>query len=100
MTEDRKLPEIERVDGASGGAYRLALDGSVAAMTFSRAGAHMIIIDHTDVPNALRGQGIGDRLVARAVSDAREQGKKIFPLCPFAAAQFRKHPEYADVLSR
>jgi predicted GNAT family acetyltransferase len=69
-------------------------------MTFSRAGERLIIIDHTAVPDALRGQGIGDRLVATAVEDARERGLKIFPLCPFAAAQFRRHPEYADVLSR
>lgn len=100
MNGDGQALEIARTDGASGGAYRLSLDGSAAEMTFSRAGAHMIIIDHTEVPEALRGRRIGDRLVARAVSDAREEGFKIFPLCPFAAAQFRKHPDYQDVLSR
>jgi predicted GNAT family acetyltransferase len=60
----------------------------------------MIIIDHTEVPAALRGRGVGDRLVRHAVHAARQAGAKIFPLCPFAAAQFRKHPEYSDVLSR
>lgn len=91
---------IEREDRASGGTYRLSVDGHVAEMTFSRAGERLIIIDHTDVPDALRGRGIGDRLVRFAVEDVREQGKKIVPLCPFAAAQFRKHEEYRDVLSR
>jgi predicted GNAT family acetyltransferase len=91
---------IEREDHPTGGAYRLVADGHTAEMTFSRAGERMIIIDHTSVPEALRGRGIGDRLVRRAVEEAREQGKKIVPLCPFAAAQFRKHQDYADVLSR
>jgi uncharacterized protein len=91
---------IERTDGPTGGVYRLAVGGHLAEMTFSRAGAHMIIIDHTEVPDALRGQGVGDRLVARAVSDARQQGFTIFPLCPFAASRFRKNPEYRDVLSK
>lgn len=99
MSEEAEL-QIERQDGPSGGAYRTRLDGQSAEMTFSRAGERLIIIDHTDVPAALRGQGVGEKLVARAVADAREAGKKIVPLCPFAAAQFRKHPEYADVLSR
>ncbi|RUX21414.1 N-acetyltransferase, partial [Mesorhizobium sp. M2A.F.Ca.ET.037.01.1.1] len=27
-------------------------------------------------------------------------GKKIIPLCPFANAQFRRHPEWADVLKQ
>lgn len=91
---------IEREDRGSGGACRLAQDGNVAEMTFSRAGESMIIIDHTAVPDALRGRGIGDALVARAVADARAAGTKIVPLCPFAASQFRKHPEFGDVLSK
>ena len=91
---------IEREDGPSGGAYRTRIEGHQAEMTFSRAGEHMIIIDHTEVPEQLRGRSVGNALVARAVADARRGGFKIFPLCPFAAAQFRRHSEYQDVLSR
>lgn len=69
-----------------------------AEMTFSKAGTTMIIIDHTEVPEAYRGQGVGLKLVEAAVADARSKGLKIMPLCPFAAAQFRRHPEFADVL--
>ena len=82
----------------TGGRYHTVVDGHASEMTFSKAGATMIIIDHTDVPDALRGQGVGVKLVERAVEDMREAGKKIMPLCPFAAAQFRKHPEWHDVL--
>lgn len=93
--------EIELDEGASKGRYFLrGADGAVAEMTFSKAGERMIIIDHTDVPDAFRGQGVGVRLVERAVADARAAGKTIVPLCPFANAQFRKHPEWADVLKR
>jgi len=73
-------------------------DGDEAEMTFTKTGASMIIIDHTLVPDAFRGQGVGLKLVERGVADARAAGKKIIPLCPFAAAQFRRHPEWADVL--
>lgn len=69
-----------------------------AEMTISKAGEHLIIIDHTAVPDAFRGQGVGVRLVTRAVEDARASGKKIIPLCPFANAQFKRHPEWNDVL--
>ncbi len=97
---DDALPPVEREDRKSGGVYRLTLDGAVAEMTFSRASEQLIIIDHTDVPEALRGRHIGNVLLERAIADAREAGAKIFPLCPFAAAQFRRHPEYRDVLSK
>ncbi len=81
------------------GRYLYRADGAEAEMTFSKAGAHLIIIDHTGVPDAFRGQGVGQALVTRAVADARAAGKKILPLCPFAAAQFRRHPDWTDVLS-
>ena len=95
---------VEKGDGVvledfgSKGRYVYAADGAEAELTFSRAGDRRLIIDHTGVPEAFRGQGIGLRLVARAVEDARAAGLKIIPLCPFAAAQFRRHPEWADVL--
>jgi len=91
---------VEREDTGSKGRYFYRADGQEAEMTFSKAGEHQIIIDHTEVPDAFRGQGIGLRLVERAVADARAEGKTIIPLCPFAAAQFRRHPEWADVLKR
>lgn len=90
--------EIQLEDSGSKGRYVLRTQGAEAEMTFSKAGEHMIIIDHTEVPDVFRGQGAGLRLVTRAVEDARQSGKKIIPLCPFANAQFRKHPEWADVL--
>ena len=67
-------------------------------MTYSRASPTFIIIDHTAVPDALRGRGVGAVLVRRAVEDARREGFKILPLCPFAKSQFERHPDWADVL--
>jgi predicted GNAT family acetyltransferase len=96
-----QLPEIEFEDHGSKGRYVLREPGgSEAEMTFTKVGEHQIIIDHTEVPDAFRGQGAGLRLVTRAVEDARAAGKKIIPLCPFANAQFRRHPEWADVLKQ
>ena len=98
MNDD--LP-IELEDKGGKGRYVVrGPDGAEAEMTFTRVGDSQIIIDHPGVPDAFRGQGVGARLVARAVEDARSAGKTILPLCPFAAAQFRRHPEWADVLKR
>ena len=95
------MSDIEREDAGSKGRYVFrGAEGAVAEMTYSKAGSSQIIIDHTEVPDAFRGQGVGLRLVKRAVADARAEGKTIIPLCPFAAAQFRKHPDWADVLRR
>ncbi len=94
-----KLP-IEREEGPSKGRYVLRLDGAEAEMTYSRAGESIIIIDHTEVPGAMRGRSVGQALVRRAVEDARRSGRSIIPLCPFARAQIERHPEWQDVLKR
>lgn len=89
---------IRREDNGSKGRYVMSgPEGAEAEMTYSKAGEHLIIIDHTGVPDVFRGQGAGLKLVSRAVEDARAAGIKITPLCPFAAAQFHRHPEWADV---
>ena len=84
----------------SKGRYLYRAEEAEAEMTFSKAGGKLIIIDHTGVPEAFRGQGVGAALVLRGVEDARAAGKKVLPLCPFAAAQFRRHPDWSDVLSK
>lgn len=95
------LPDIKLEETGSKGRYFIRLDtGEEAEMTFSTVGDRQIIIDHTGVPDAFRGQGAGLKLVTRAVEDMRKAGKTIIPLCPFAAAQFKRHPEWSDVLKR
>lgn len=90
--------DIVLEDAGSKGRYVYRDGSDEAEMTYSKAGEGIVIIDHTGVPDAFRGKGVGAALVARAVADFRAQGKKVMPLCPFAAAQFRRHPEWADLL--
>lgn len=91
-------PEIKHTEGDSGGVFHTTIDGHKAEMTYSKAGTTVMIIDHTGVPEALGGQGVGLKLVEAGIALARERGLKIMPLCPFAKAQFEKHPEWKDVL--
>ena len=79
---NEQLPEIELEDRGAKGRYLLrGPGGAEAEMTFTKVGERQLIIDHTEVPDAFRGQGVGLRLVTRAVEDARASGKKIIPLC-------------------
>ena len=33
------------------------------------------------------------------IADARSHGFRIIPLCPYVRAQYRRHPEWADVMT-
>lgn len=70
----------------------------LAEMTFSRVNDQKWLIDHTEVDDALRGQGAGRKLLDFAVDWARKNGVKYLPVCPFAKAQFEKDERIRDVL--
>lgn len=78
-----------------------AYDGekNIGESTYSSS-ERLWIIDHTFVEKEYGGRGIAGKLVAKIVEAAREEGKKIIPLCPFAKAEFEKKKEYQDVLSK
>jgi len=90
---------ITREDQPTRGRYVAKIDGidAEAELTFSKAGEKLIIADHTGVPDAFRGKGVARALFNRLVSDARANGVKIVPLCPFVNAERQKRPEWADV---
>jgi predicted GNAT family acetyltransferase len=81
------------------GRYVIRLNGEEAQLTYSITTPELIIADHTEVPDSFRGTGAGLALVTRMVADARAEGFRIMPLCPFVNAQRKKHPEWADVFA-
>ena len=93
------MTEIRREVDGSKGRYVLVEDGYEADLTYSIASPKLVIADHTGVPEALRGSGAGLKLVERLVADARAEGFKIMPLCPFVNAQRKRHPDWADAFS-
>jgi predicted GNAT family acetyltransferase len=77
---------------------RIAGQTDEAELTFSRANPALVIADHTEVPENMRGTGIGQALVDRLIADARSEGFKIIPLCPYVKSRYLRHPEWADVM--
>lgn len=92
--------EVKHKDDGKKGAFYVEINEvQEALMTYAHAGLHKIIIDHTEVSDTLKGQGVGYKLVAASVEYLRINHLKVIPLCPFAAAVFKKkHEAYADVL--
>jgi predicted GNAT family acetyltransferase len=81
-------------------AFFIERDGKrVAEQTLSAsADGKVVIIDHTEVDDSLRGQGIARLLTVNTVEWARKAGVKVVPVCPFAKAIIEKDPSLQDVL--
>ncbi len=89
----------QKQEGAKGSFYIKENDKVLAELTYSMTGTTLMIIDHTEVSDALRGKNVGYQLVHTAVEFARANHIKILPLCPFAKSVFdKKGAEFADIL--
>jgi uncharacterized protein len=81
------------------GAFFIEQEGRrLAELTFSATpDGKIVILDHTEVSDSLRGQGVARKLVEAAVAWARRTEVKLMPLCPFAKAVFDREPQFGDV---
>jgi len=92
--------EVQHFEEGSKGRFAAMHNGIEAGhITYSKAGDTLLILDHTEVNDAYRGQGIGKVIVLHIVDIARRDGLKILPLCPFAKSVFDRTLEIRDVLN-
>ena len=93
------MNEGERVtDNRAESRFELTADGALAELLYRRRADRLVLV-HTEVPDAMSGQGVGGELVRAAVNRAAAEGLTIVPLCPFARAWLEKHPETAETVN-
>ena len=68
-------------------------------LTFTHRGPGLISADHTGVPDSFKGTGAAAALVEYLIADARRNGSKIIPYCPYVRARYENHPEWQDVMT-
>lgn len=92
--------EKQEVD-ARHGRYVARIAGIAAEgeITFTHRGPGVISADHTGVPEAMAGRGVAKALLDFMLDDARANGFRIVPLCPFVQRQYAKHPEWAELFT-
>ena len=71
----------------------------LAYVSYERPDDRTIDLQHTVVPEADRGRGVGSALIRGAVGYARERGMRVIPTCPFVKAWFDRNAEERDVLA-
>ncbi len=83
------------------GRYVARIDGIDAEgeITLTRRGPDVISADHTGVPDAMSGKGVASTLLEFMLDDARANGFRIIPICPYVRGQYARHPEWADLFT-
>ncbi len=92
---------LSKEDGERRGRYATRLAGidAEAEITFRHHGDGIISADHTGVPDEMGGHGVAKALLNFMLEDARREGFRIIPICPFVRGQYAKHPEWSDLFT-
>ena len=80
------------------GRFQAVVEGRTCVADY-RLDPGVITITHTEVPPPLEGRGIAGELVQALLDHARAHGLKVRPLCSYARAYMRRHPDTAALLA-
>ncbi|CAB4920365.1 MAG: N-acetyltransferase [Actinobacteria bacterium] len=83
MSDVRHVPERSR--------FELDCPGGPAVLTYVRAGDR-VVMDHTLVPPASGGSGVGSALVRAGLTWAAQHDLVVVPQCWFVRGWLDRHP--------
>lgn len=91
-------PTVAIADSPDARRYEIRVDGELAGFAQYKAKPGQIAFTHTEVDDRFEGRGLGGKLVAFALGDARERGLAALPFCPFVKGYIQRHREYVDLV--
>jgi len=86
------------IDNTEAGRFELIEKGQTAYADYRRTPGSLVI-DYVFSPPSLRGAGTAGRLMLGVAAAARAESLKITPLCGYAAAWLKRHPDTSDLLA-
>lgn len=87
------IMDVKREDTARGHRFFIATEAGEAELTLAHVRDGVFNANHTFTPTALRGQGVAGKLYDAMVADAKAEGYKIIPGCPYVEVKFKRNPE-------
>ena len=79
--------------------FETTLEGYPGRLNYILDGKNFVIT-HVGVHPELRGQGVTARMVEASLAYAKENSLRVIPMCSYAAAYMRRHPEYAELMKQ
>lgn len=98
MSDPSPRPDQVR-NNTGAGRFELEVGDRVAFINYRILTRGELALIHTDVPEALSGQGIGSTLVRGVLDVVEEKGWTVLPYCPFVHGWMKRHRDYAELVS-
>jgi hypothetical protein len=81
------------VNNRAANRFEIDTEGELAVLEYAETDT-AIDLQHTEVPPALEGRGVGSALAAAALEYAKQSGKRVIPTCPFVRTYLDRHPDW------
>lgn len=90
--------DVTVTDNTAARQFEATIGTDIAVCAYTLSG-EAITFTHTEVPESLRGRGIGETLARAGLDSARARNLKVRPRCVFIASFIGEHSEYRDLLA-
>jgi thiamine-phosphate pyrophosphorylase len=87
------IMDVQKEKTETGHRFVMTTEAGEAELNLALVKDGVFNANHTFTPAALRGQGVAGRLYAAMVADAKQEGYKIIPGCPYIEVKFKRNPE-------
>lgn len=87
------------VDNREKSQLEATVDGHKAFIGYS-VKPGILVLEHTEVDEALKGKGVGSELVESALLEIELRGLKIIPECDFVKHYIDTHPEWKSIVAK
>ncbi len=82
---------------AEEGRYTISVEGKPVGLADFYDRGDQRVFHHTEIDPAYGGRGLATILVEEALNAARDEGKRIVPVCSMVVTVLKKHPEFDDI---
>ncbi|HWT48356.1 MAG TPA: GNAT family N-acetyltransferase [Mycobacterium sp.] len=79
---------------ADQGRYTIAVEGKTVGLADFADRGDQRVFYHTEIAPEFGGRGLATILVEAALNAARDEGKRIVPVCSMVVTVLEKHPEF------
>ena len=90
------LEKLEVSHNAEEHRFETFVDGYLSKLDYIQDGKNFVIT-HVGVSPELRGQGIAGKITQVGLEYAKGKSLRVVPMCSYAAAYIRRHPEYMEL---
>lgn len=92
------MTDVEVRDNPEQSRFEILVDGALGGFAAYRIRDGRVIITHSEIDRAFRGQGLGARLAEDTLNQLRDRGATVIPACPYFAKYVSEHHDWDAML--